>query len=237
MPRVVKHPEIRRAELVSAAQALFFERGYDATSVEDIIRRSGVSKGAFYYYFPTKDAVLETMARQMAETAVADLQDILDDPGLNAFEQLNAVFRRSRRAKIDQAAEILSYFEALFRPENLSLYHRIHNAVSEVMAPILSTIISRGVAERSLTSNAPEITAEILLGLVSTSHRSVARLFAARSDEEFRLAADEFERRWRAQGVAMDRILGLPDGSLDLIEPGFADAMFAHWRQKQRHGA
>ncbi|MFN3500557.1 MAG: TetR/AcrR family transcriptional regulator, partial [Pannonibacter indicus] len=49
MPRVVKHPEVRRAELVLAAQALFFERGYDATSVDDIIKRSSVSKGAFYY--------------------------------------------------------------------------------------------------------------------------------------------------------------------------------------------
>ena len=36
MPRVIKHPEVRRSELIAAARALFFERGYEATSVEDV---------------------------------------------------------------------------------------------------------------------------------------------------------------------------------------------------------
>lgn len=232
MPRVVKHPDVRRAELVLAAQALFFERGYDATSVDDIIKRSSVSKGAFYYYFPSKEAVLEAMARQMAEAAVLELQDVVNDPCLNAFEQLNLLFRHSRSAKVDQAAEILSYFAAVFRPENLALYHRIHAAVNGVMIPILTDIIGRGVAEKSLLSDEPAITAEIILGLVSTTHRSVAGLFEASTEEEFRVAADEFERRWHAQGIAMDRILGLPDGSLEVVEPGFADALFRQWRQK-----
>ncbi|TIL28812.1 MAG: helix-turn-helix transcriptional regulator, partial [Mesorhizobium sp.] len=49
MPRVIKPPEIRSAELLDCAQRLFFERGYDNTTVNDIIREAGLSKGAFYH--------------------------------------------------------------------------------------------------------------------------------------------------------------------------------------------
>ena len=49
--RTVMAPEERRRELLECAERLFFARGYDSTSVEEIIGAAGVSKGAFYHYF------------------------------------------------------------------------------------------------------------------------------------------------------------------------------------------
>ena len=54
MTRIKKPPEIRTAELLDCAQRLFFERGYDNTTVNDIIAEAGLSKGAFYHYFASK---------------------------------------------------------------------------------------------------------------------------------------------------------------------------------------
>lgn len=51
-----------KARIVSAAWQLFFDKGYDPTTVDDIIELSGTSKGSFYYYFSTKDELLSTLS-------------------------------------------------------------------------------------------------------------------------------------------------------------------------------
>lgn len=51
-----------KKKIVSAAWKLFYEQGYDDTTVDDIIRESGTSKGSFYHYFEGKDALLSTLS-------------------------------------------------------------------------------------------------------------------------------------------------------------------------------
>lgn len=75
--------------------------------------------------------------------------------------------------------------------------------------------------------------AEILLALSTTTHDIVSALIGAETDEAFKVAAAAFERRWVMQGIVADRILGLPEGSIQFIEPGFAEAFFAGWRQRK----
>jgi Bacterial regulatory proteins, tetR family len=61
MPRVIKHPDLRRSEILDQAIALFLSRGYDTTSLNDIIAEAGISKGAFYHYFPSKEALIAAL--------------------------------------------------------------------------------------------------------------------------------------------------------------------------------
>lgn len=51
-----------KARIVSSAWQLFYDKGYDCTTVDDIIELSGTSKGSFYYYFNTKDELLSTLS-------------------------------------------------------------------------------------------------------------------------------------------------------------------------------
>ncbi|KAF0802362.1 putative transcriptional regulator [Alcanivorax xiamenensis] len=60
-PRQVKPAEVRLDELVSAAQALFLDKGVDATTVGDIVERAGVAKGTFYHYFNAKTDLLPAL--------------------------------------------------------------------------------------------------------------------------------------------------------------------------------
>ena len=237
MPRVIKHPDIRKAELVDAAQALFFEKGYEATSVDEIIRRAEISKGAFYYYFTSKEAVLEALAERMAVEAVERVRPLLEDESLNAYERLHRFLQQNRRLKAQQAPEILALFEALFRPQNLALYHHVHGRISRVLNPVMAGIIRQGIEEGTFLPGDPELTADILLSLTTATHSVVAALINARTEAEFRAAAEAFEKRFAGQGIVVDRILGLPDGSIEFIEPGFAEAFFHGWRQRQPHPA
>ena len=65
-PRSEELREATRRRILDAAQAQFLERGYHATSVDDVVRASGLSKGGFYFHFPSKDAVFEALYDELA---------------------------------------------------------------------------------------------------------------------------------------------------------------------------
>ena len=57
-----KNTRNTKSRIVSAAWKLFYENGYDDTTVDDIVERSGTSKGSFYHYFAGKDALLSSLS-------------------------------------------------------------------------------------------------------------------------------------------------------------------------------
>ena len=75
-----------KSRIVEAAWALFYEKGYDDTTVEDIVRRSETSKGSFYHYFESKDALLGSLA-YLFDAKYEELEGGIAD-GEDAFEVL-----------------------------------------------------------------------------------------------------------------------------------------------------
>ena len=84
MPR--KSNRKTRGRIISAAWKLFYEQGYDGTTVEDIVFESGTSKGSFYHYFDGKDALMGTLAYVFDEK-YEELNQTLD-PDQNAVDKL-----------------------------------------------------------------------------------------------------------------------------------------------------
>jgi AcrR family transcriptional regulator len=224
VPRVIKQPEVRSAELLDCAQRLFFERGYDNTTVNDIIREAGVSKGAFYHYFASKEALLEALALRLVDAFLADVQPVLDDPSLDAVGRLNAVFAGSRRLNVELAPQLKNTFYVLFRPENVVLFHRIDQAVTEAFAPVLADILREGSGEGIFDVPDPLAFAEMLmqlrLSLGKVMHRALKQAEKGHLEE----AVAALDERLRLYGITIDRLLKLRDGTIEVAEPGFARA-------------
>ena len=75
-----------RSRIVTAAWELFYENGYDETTVDDIVERSGTSKGSFYHYFAGKDALLSSLSTLFDEK-YQQLSETMD-PDMDRFDQL-----------------------------------------------------------------------------------------------------------------------------------------------------
>lgn len=232
MPRVIKHPELRREQLLDHAQALFLTRGYDRASLNDVIAAAGVSKGAFYHYFASKEALLEALAERFARQALAGVQTILDDPGLDPLSRLNGLLAKSRQAKIESASEAWALFETMFRPENLVLFHRINLAASASFSPLLVKIIRQGVEDGAFRTFDPEGVADMVMQFGLATHGVVAKAIASGSDADMDVAIETLEKRVRLYEIALDRVLSLPDGSIRISEPGYVRAVMTARRRR-----
>ena len=88
MPR--KTQRNTRGKIVAAAWKLFYEQGYEHTTVEDILALSGTSKGTFYHYFEGKDALLGTLSVLFDEKYAALMPTIPEDmDALDTLAYLN----------------------------------------------------------------------------------------------------------------------------------------------------
>jgi TetR/AcrR family transcriptional regulator, cholesterol catabolism regulator len=218
MPRVIKHPDIRRAEMLDRALALFLRHGYDNVSLNDVIADAGVSKGAFYHWFPSKDALITAIAERSAHDGVAAVEDALAACGGNALERLNAVLQAGFDIKAKMGVpEQLAAMPSLLRPGNAHLYGQIVTIGEELVRPVLTRVISDGVAEGIFDTFDPEGVADMIHALAARTNSNILDVLDATDESARAHAIDLLTTRFRLHGLAIDRILGLADGSITVL--------------------
>ena len=95
MPRTVKDPEERKAELLDTAMRLFAEKGYDNVSVRSVAREAGVAPGLAYHYFDSKQRLFDAAIAHYAEECSEGMRAVLDDRGPVSYTHLD-VYKRQR---------------------------------------------------------------------------------------------------------------------------------------------
>jgi len=214
--RVVKAPAVRRAELLDCAQGLFLTRGYERTTINDVISATGLSKGAFYHHYRSKEDLLEAIAARFAGEAFNFAAALNANTELDALQRLNLLLALGRDWKLAHMAELKAMFTTLLKPQNAILYHRIVEAVFAVLAPALAAIIEDGRAHGVFDTGDARTAADTLLWLSNGRRPIVTRAMAgAEADVEGAIAM--IIARVRAEEAIVDRILGLPPGSVRLL--------------------
>jgi AcrR family transcriptional regulator len=228
VPRVVKHPDVRRAELLDRAAALFLRHGYDNVSLNDLIADAGVSKGAFYHWFPSKEALIATLAERSAREAFAVVEDAVAACGGDALARLNAALQAGFDVNMKMGGpEQLAAMVSLLRPENAHLYGRIVAVEEALFRPLLTRLISDGVANRLFDTFDPEGVAGMIYGLAARTNSNIVEVSQAADESARERAIDCLTTRFRLHGLAIDRILGLPDGSVATLTRAQVEAMVA----------
>lgn len=166
---MVKHSD-KKNELIKIAERLFIEKGYEETSVDDILKASGLSKGGFYHYFKSKDEVLTESMNNIIEKLLEQLEPIVDDNDLNALKKLK-LFLEKKSEFQNSNREYAKYLSMLVRSD-FTLYKYYVTAAHKYVEP-LGRIIEQGVNEGTFSVKFPYETADILLRTVVSLPQSV----------------------------------------------------------------
>lgn len=162
--RVTKAPQERRAELMAAARALFDQYGVEKTRVSDIVRKVGVAQGVFYYYFASKEEMVEAVVQQVVAELESRMQTILEDA--------SASFSQKLARYIELYIDVIDQFMAddmIMLPlltEDDAGNHLLAAQGQSQLQQALMALVRQGTETEAIKIAYPEETAEIvLLGL------------------------------------------------------------------------
>lgn len=137
----MKKGERRKQNLLNIAYRMFIEKGYENTSVDDIIIEAGIAKGTYYYYFESKEATLEAVIEMMIEKAENIAKAALMNP-VPIPQKLASVVYAFQPNKDE-----IVITDVLERKENIVMHDKIGKKIVEVAVPILSDIVREGIAQ------------------------------------------------------------------------------------------
>lgn len=227
MPRVIRHPQVRRAEIMDKAFGIFLARGYEQTSLNDVIAEAGMSKGMFYHHFASKEALLAGLFERVTEQTFDALRPVVERSAPDPLTRLRDVLNRSAEIRLEQAEVTRSVFASLYRPESQVLFERLNEAWTARFTPVLAAIIRDGVAAGVLVTFDPDGVADMILQLAVGTKLLIAQGIRAATPAERDAVADRLATRLRLHALALSRVLGLADGSLAIGPPDFAHALLA----------
>ena len=92
-PRWRRRKDARPKELLDSAIAVFIERGFARTRMQDVARRAGVTKGTLYLYYPSKDELFKAVVRQTVLAAVENAEQVVANHKGNMSDLLTLLVR------------------------------------------------------------------------------------------------------------------------------------------------
>lgn len=175
-PKFRRRAEARPDEVLDAALGLFTERGYAQTTMEQVARKAGISKGAVYLYFPSKAGLLEGLVQRaiapVASAAVAGLGGYRGDPRPVIRRVLTMIVAQAGQPQA-LAVPQLVIREAVNLPEIAAMYRR---DVLDKAIPALTGLIAQGVAGGHIRAVDPELTVRSVVGPIIL-HLALAEVF------------------------------------------------------------
>jgi TetR/AcrR family transcriptional repressor of nem operon len=214
----------KRNEILDTALGLIDTLGYDRMTVNDLLAKLGISRGAFYHYFETKQSVLEALVDRMSADAVQALLPIAEHPELSAIDKLRRYFEVSAQVKVANKATIVTASSAWFDDSNSLIRQKLTTGSLQITAPsIIEPIIRQGVDEGTFSVRYPAQVAQLIMGIAIVVGEAVVEALSPRNPATS--PRQELDSLLFTYFDAIERILGAPEGSLAAIG---ADA-FGDW--------
>ncbi|GKU26757.1 TetR/AcrR family transcriptional regulator [Clostridium folliculivorans] len=158
MKRIVKDPLERKNEIMDRSLELFIEKGYDNTSINEIVNSLSIAKGTFYHYFTSKEEILGELLKRRLDEYIVPLITIYNsnlDPNPKLEAILKAMFLGTNSNLVFANTERDS--------SNLKLNNALEEEFFNRCYPLILGVIKEGIEKGSLEVDFPEEVVEILL--------------------------------------------------------------------------
>jgi AcrR family transcriptional regulator len=137
----MKKGEKRKQELLQIAYRMFLTKGYENTSVDEIIEQAGIAKGTYYYYFESKEMMLEEVIGMMIDQETEAARQVLS-ADISIPQKIVGIISSFRPTSEEHSIE-----NALMQPENSLMHEKIKRRLTEIVVPLLSEVVEEGISE------------------------------------------------------------------------------------------
>lgn len=216
---------VRREAFIDAALGLIQTKGYEQTSVQDVLDAVEASRGAFYHYFDSKVELLEAVLERMSDLVLADFAPLVNDPKVPALQKLRRLFTGIAQWKNQRKELMTELLRVWLSDENAIVREKFRRAMVARMVPLLAKIIAQGQAEGSFKIASPAHAARAVWSFMQGAQDTAAELFVARhagaiSFEEVKAALAAYEE-------GFERIVAAPPRSIRIADDATLRLWFA----------
>jgi AcrR family transcriptional regulator len=195
------NPKQTVENIVGIAAKLFMEKGYERTTMQDIVNELGMSKGAIFHHFKSKEEIADAVINRYSDSFLGTAHKMADDKSVPVYERL---IKTALALQVSETngQRILAH---LHSPQNALLHLKMGQAVLDKAAPILTDIVRDGVRQGLFNTEYPEEAIAMVLCYSDTTFND-GRIAA--------LNHEELTRKAQAFIDAVERLLGADTGSL-----------------------
>lgn len=198
--RTVKDAKERRNEILDAAENLFINKGYGKSTIVDILEAVGIAKGTFYYYFKSKEEVMDAIINRVVENDMEMAIQISRDTSMTPVQKIIAILM-AQQPSDGGSKELL--IEQFHRPDNADMHQKSITRSTLTLAPVLADVVKQGISEGLFHTDYPQEMIELLI-------LSGQNLFDRSS---FQWTPEDLEQKINAFITAMELLLGAEKGS------------------------
>lgn len=149
----------RRSEILDVAETLFNIKGYEKTTINDILQQMGIAKGTLYYYFKSKEEVLDAIAMRIVESWVLTSREILNDNTLRVHQKMIKIILAKKQNK-NQDGAVLKMTKCF---NNSVLNEKVLVNVVKYLAPVMLKVVEEGINNDDFHTAYPVESVEFLL--------------------------------------------------------------------------
>lgn len=206
--RVTKDPVERKNEIIDTASYLFAEKGYNSVTIADLAKELDIAKGTIFYYFTSKEELLDAVFEKFFNRISSIANKIADDENLTAIEKLKKLTDINEVTAGDK--KLLHFFETAPPPgNNHMILKRLVLFISSI-SPIITKIVKHGINEGTMQTKYPDEVAFMITALEKTIFLGL-----------FECTHEELVRRMDAYLYVTEVILNLEEGTLDSLADNF----------------
>lgn len=203
MARPPQDPQIRINEILDTAKYLFSSKGYFGTTVSDIAKKMGVTQGMFYYYFKSKEEILEELLKRQTAILVSEVREMTYSSFLPSEKLglLTGIIIKSIRA---QGMELL---DTVYHEKNLHIKNKLIQEVTGLLTPWGLKILEEGQRCGEFKVEHPPTSWSFIL---LVNEFLIDALYE-------KIADDLLELRVRLAESLIERVVGLPAGKIHIL--------------------
>ena len=138
---IMKKGEKRKKMLLKIAYDMFLTNGYENTSVDEIIEKAQIAKGTYYYYFQSKEQMLEEVIDMMIDNETEMAEQIIKTD-ISVPQKIVGILTSMKPTEEEQPIK-----NTLFQEENVLMHHKVRKKLIDTLTPLLSEVIKEGVNE------------------------------------------------------------------------------------------
>jgi AcrR family transcriptional regulator len=200
MTRISKNPEERKEEIMNASQRFFLEKGFQETKVDEIVGYLKIAKGTFYYYFKSKEEILDAIIGRYLDEVIEEIKIIIENKTIPVIKRLEMISLKELEINF-------KHLPSIHKIKNIDIHTRVNTGYVQKYAPILAGLIEEGVKEKIFYAENPLDIAQIF---TITAH-------SVFDPGVFKWEKEEVVRKISIITRFMESALKAPEGSFDFM--------------------